>query len=356
MIPTYSSRYPIVFAVLFLTAASVLAAALPANTRVQAGAREPIEAQRLGARTDLVRLDVSVLDKHGNFAGGLAKSAFRVLDDGVEQPVMFFAPVESPARVLVMIETSPAVYLIHDEHLSAAYALVQGLDPADQVALVTYSDLPREALGFTTNKQALLNALNTLQYTIGMGTLNFYDSLAAVVDNLGPANGKSAVVLLSTGIDSSPASHWEPLVRELRGTDVVIFPVALGGALRDDASAGVKGKKHAKKRELLDAPGPDSLGQLTGFARADRALKLLAQISGGRAYFPQSDAEFAPIYREIASTLRHQYVLGIAPAHDGHFHRLTVEVLPDGASRSNKKPKKSPYRIFVREGYLAPSS
>lgn len=315
-----------------------------------------MESEHLGARTDLVRLDVSVLDKHGNFVGGLAKNAFRVLDDGVEQPIVLFTPVEAPARVLVMIETGPAVYLIHDEHLSAAYALVQGLDAADQVALITYSDKPRQALGFTTSKPALLDALNGLQYTIGMGTLNFYDSLAAVVDGFGPGAGKSAVVLLSTGIDSSPASHWEPLVRKLRGTDVVIFSVALGGALRDDASAGTHGERRAKKAETIDAPGPDSLGQLTGFARADRALELLAQITGGRTYFPQSDEDFVPIYREIASALRHQYVLGIAPVHDGQFHPLTVEMFPSGADRPKKERKKSPYRIFVRQGYIAPSN
>jgi Ca-activated chloride channel family protein len=315
-----------------------------------------METQRLGARTDLVRLDVSVLDKHGKFASGLAQRDFRVRDDGVERPIVYFAPVEAPARVLVMIETSPAVYLIHDEHLAAAYALLQGLDPTDQVALVTYSDKPREALGFTTNKSTLLNALSSLQYMIGMGELNFYDSLAAVVDTFGPAAGKSAVVLLTTGIDSSPTSHWEPLVRKLRGTDVVIFSVALGGILRDDASAKSKRGKHAKQAPPASAPAPDSLGQMTGFARADRALKLLAKITGGRAYFPQSDKDFAPIYREIAATMRHQYVLGIAPAHDGKFHSLSVEVFPSSADDTKKKPKKFAHRIFAREGYVAPAN
>src|SRR5690348_12334927 len=141
-----------------------MGAAVRANAHAQSASRTPTAAQPLGASTDLVRLDVSVLDKRGNFVGGLAKGQFRVLDNGVQQPIVFFAPVEAPARVLVMIETSPAVYLIHDEHLSAAYALLQGLDPADQVALVTYSNQPREALGFTADKSAFLGVLNSLQY------------------------------------------------------------------------------------------------------------------------------------------------------------------------------------------------
>jgi Ca-activated chloride channel homolog len=321
-----------------------------------AQAPQPLkEAQPLGARTDIVRLDVSVLDKHGNFAAGLTQEDFRVLDNGVERPIVFFASVESPARVLVMMETSPAVYLIHDEHLAAAYALLQGLDPADQVALVTYSDVPRKVLGFTTNKSEFLGALNSLQYMIGMGQLNFYDSLSAVVDSLPPAEGKSAIVLLTTGIDSSPASHWAPLVRRLRGTDVVIFSVALGGVLRGD-TAKPKRKKHASRGEPDAAQASDSLGELTGFARADRALNLLAQITGGRAYYPQSDKDFAAIYSEIAAALRHQYVLGIAPARDGAFHALSVQVVPGGVAKAKKRPRKPVYRIFARQGYIAPAN
>lgn len=334
-------------------AAWIVAAGLPAICLAQTP-KPLIEAHSLGVRTDLVRLDVSVLDKHGNFVAGLTQGDFHVWDNGAERPIAFFAPVSAPARVLVMIETSPAVYLIHDEHLAAAYALLQGLDPADQVALVTYSDVPRRVLPFTTNKSAFLGALNSLQYMIGMGQLNFYDSLSTVVDTFPPAEGKSAVVLLATGIDSSPASHWAPLVRKLRGTDVVIFPVALGGVLRGDA-AKRKRKRHGNKAESDDAQNSDSLGQLTGFARADRALKLVARITGGRAYFPQSDNDFAPIYSEIAAALRHQYVLGIAPSRDGRFHALNVQVVPGGAADPKSRRKKLGYRILARQGYIAPA-
>ena len=43
------------------------------------------------------------------------------------------------------------------------------------------------------------------------------------------------------------------------------------------------------------------------------------------------------MYHEIASALRHEYVLGIAPAHDGQFHALTVEVLD-----ANGRPMNAP--------------
>ena len=299
-------------------------------------------------------MDASVLDNRGNFVGGLAQNNFRILDNGVEQPIAFFTPVEAPAQILVMIETSPAVYLIHNQHLVAAYALLDGLAAGDEVALVTYDQTPREILKFTADKSALLAALGGVQYTIGMGDLNLYDSISGALDWMGPAAGKRALVLLATGLDSSPPARWDALVRKLRAQDIVIFPVALGGPLRDGRSKKSKSTKGAAKSgDQVSEALPESAAD-AGFAKADRALRNLATITGGHAYFPDSEKDFAPMYREIATALRHQYLLGITPAHDGQFHSLTVEVLDANGQPMTLPAKKPAVRVFAREGYLAP--
>ena len=299
----------------------------------------------LTVATQLVFIDASVLDRQGNFVGGLTERNFRILDNGVESRVVKFTPVEAPAQVLVLLETSPAVYLIHDQHLIAAYALVDGLAPDDQVSLVTYDQEPHEVLKFTTDKSALLSALNGVQFTIGMGDLNFYDSISRTLDSLSPAGGKRALVILGTGLDSSPPAQWDALAQKLRGRDIVIFCVALGGALR---GGGNSPPRKSKK------PAPPESAADQSFAKADRALRSLAAITGGRAYFPQSDNDFVPIYHEIASALRHQYVIGVNPAQDGQFHTLTVEPLDAGGQPMNPPGKKPAVRVFAREGYLAP--
>jgi Ca-activated chloride channel homolog len=307
-----------------------------------ASAQQPNSPAPLATATEIVKVDTSILDNQGNFVGGLSRRNFRVLDDGQAQPIVIFTPVEAPAQVLVMVETSPAVYLIRDQHLVAAYALLDGLAAGDQVALVTYDQSPRLVLQFTADKAAVLSALNTMQYTIGMGELNLYDSISAVLDSLGPSAGKRALVILSTGLDSSPPARWEALVRKLRSDDTVIFPVGLGGVLRGGPAR--KTKKPAPPQSAADA----------GFEKAENALRSLAAITGGRAYFPQSDNDFVPIYHEIASALEHQYVLGIAPAHDAQFHTLTVEPLDANGQRMNSPLKKPAVRVFAREGYWAP--
>ena len=316
---------------------------------------QPAAATSLHTKTELVKLDVSVLDKHGKFVAELNPNQFHVFDNGAEQPVAFFEPMDAPAQILVMIETSPAVYLIHTEHLVAAYALFEGLAVDDQVALVTYSDKPRVVLGFTPDKDALFQAMNNLDYGIGMSQLNFYDSLASAIGWLPPAAGKSAIVLLTTGLDSSTASNWQTLVNKLRGSDVVIFPVALGGYLHGANRKSSKSTGGGANARATEGSEPSSWSVAASFAKADDALRSLARITGGHVYFPESAEEFAAIYKEIGAALRHEYVLGIAPAHDGQFHSLTVQVFAQGNGDGKRSAVRPGWRTFAREGYLAPS-
>lgn len=312
--------------------------------------------QVLQTTAELVKLDVSVADNRGDFLASLSQSDFRILDNGIERPTTFFTPVDAPARVLVLIETGPAVYLIQSDHLAAAYALIDGLDPRDQVALAAYDNAPRHIVPFTSDKSLLLAALGGIQYNIGMGELNFYGSLAEVLNWLEPDPGKRAVVLLTTGLDSSQPSHWDALVEKARRDDIVIFPVALGGSLRSTAPAKGKGKKTQPGGTNSDVHAIGS-GNPVSFARADQDLRALASMTGGRAYFPDSRQDFVAIYRQIAAMLRHQYVLGFAPAHDGQLHSLSVELVSSqAAGRAAKSRSKNPeYQIFSRSGYLAPT-
>ena len=308
-------------------------------------------AQRpLEAKTELVKLDVTVLDDSGNFVGGLTQDKFHVLDNGAERPLLFFTPVEAPARVVVMLETSPAVYLVHDEHIAAAYALLAGLAQDDQVALVSYADVPKELVPFTTDKGALLNALASDQYMMGMTELNLYQSTTAVVDGISAAPGKKAIVLLSTGLDTSSPEHFSALLQKVRAQDVVIFAVGLGGSLNaQNPDPKVKAAKKSKPRN--DPPAESGI-----LEKAQAALRQLATITGGAAYFPGSGQDFAIAYQEIASALRHEYVLGIAPEHDGQVHKLNVSVASpvDPGAKHRKDHDRPPYRIAAREGYVAP--
>lgn len=326
-----------------------------------AGAQPPTSAQeqeaQIAVRVELVNLDVTVTDGRGNYVRGLTRERFRVLDEGQPQPITHFTPMEAPAQVLLLVETGPAVYLIHRQHLAAAHRLLEGLAAEDAVALATYDAEARLAAPFTSDKRALQQQISGLRYNLGNSRLNFFGSLAAAVDWLATTPGKKSIVLLTTGLDDGPPARWEALLERLGASEAAIFPVALGGELRDPP----------KKNQAVS---PDALQVAESFAQASRRLEEIAALTGGRAFFPREAKEFEGIYRQIATILRHTYRLGFAPpARDGKVHRVGVQLLDEqgrvlgpleqeAASGAEQPVAGSSgrvrYRLYHRRGYVAP--
>ncbi|HJY85884.1 MAG TPA: VWA domain-containing protein [Candidatus Acidoferrales bacterium] len=300
-----------------------------------------------------VNVEVTVTDAQGNFVSNLRRENFRVLDEGREQPVTNFSSIEAPAQVLVLVETSPAVYLIHRQHLHAAYALLEGLAEDDRVALATYDGTARLVLGFTANKQEVAQALGALDYNLGTGQLNLFEALCATIEWLKPLSGKKAIVLLTTGLDTSGSSRRDKLLHELRATDAVVLPIALGGELR---------QPDAKKSKTKRAPAVRTAEEPElSFQEADRTLKTIAETSGGHAYFPRDARDFTRIYQQISALLRHQYSLGFPPLiHDARYHKVQVQVLDAQGRVIGPAEAVSPadaaaaYGVRSRPGYMAP--
>jgi Ca-activated chloride channel homolog len=336
-------------------AASICATASPSTQQ-----QKPIE-----SHAALVIVEASVADKHGNFLGALDRSQFHVFDDGVEQPLSIFQTVQEPPAVCVLVETSPAVYLIQRDHLVAAYALLDGLPADAQVALATYDTGSRLVLPFTTDKAALLGILDGLQYFLGPGDLSFYDAVNNTLSWLEARHSKQALLVLSIGLDSSPAMHWEALERQIQTGYVQIFSVALGGELRDYKGKGAHkpdaaGKKgNAEERDsgnaIASLPTQGPPPTQPDFQRATKALQTIAEESGGRAYFPSKSGDFVRFYQQIAAQLRNQYFLAyVPPARDGKVHAIEVRITDAQGKILGSTKANNALHIYARQSYLAP--
>jgi hypothetical protein len=88
------------------------------------------------------------------------------------------------------------------------------------------------------------------------------------------------------------------------------------------------------------------------FAAADRRLQLIAELTGGRAYFPMNGKAFQETYKQVAEIVRHEYSLAFAlPRTDGAIHSIDVKVERGGAAG---KSASAAYRVDHRKGYQAP--
>lgn len=323
-----------------------------------ANAQQPDEAIRVSV--DRVSASVTVTDPRGNFVEGLRREDFHVFDDGTEQPITDFAAIEEPAQVLLMVEAGPAVYFLEGSHLQAARALLDGLSPGDRVAVVKYDEGAEGVLDFSADKRDAEAALSMVRFNLGFGMLNLSSSVSTVLDWLAKVQGKKTLVLLSTGVDTSPAEVRKALMDRAATTDVRILAVSLSAEIRSGPEAPAKGDK---KRVAPDK----SAATAEEFAKADHLLTALAEATGGRVYFPKNAKDFSSAYAEIAQLVRHEYSLAFAPPHaDGKIHSIEVRVgaIAAGAIAGVAAAGAGPgapgetkaYRVDCRRAYVAPSS
>jgi Ca-activated chloride channel homolog len=307
---------------------SILCLPLAAISRAQL----PTEPIRVSV--DRVNVSVIVTDSRGNFVEGLRREDFHVFDNGIEQPLTDFLPIEESAQLVLLIESGPAVLFLGENHLRAAAVLLKDISPSDRVAIVTYSKVPELVQDFSSKSEAW-DALQRLNFMAGFGELNLSSSLSNTIDWLTPLPGKKTIVLLSTGVDTSESANWQDIQKKLEISDIRVLAVSLSGEFR----------KPAKAKKLSPQARSDRTYVTQVFTEADRSLRKISELTGGRAYFPQDAKEFDRAYTEIAQLIRHEYSLAFAPvSHDGELHSIEV------------KAKQPSYRVDHRRAYLAPTS
>jgi Ca-activated chloride channel family protein len=317
-----------------LALALLLTALLSAFLGVGAQEKPQEQAPTIRVNVDRVNVGVIVTDTHGHFVENLRREDFHVFDNGIEQPLTGFATFDEPAQVLLLIESGPAVVFLGKSHFHAADTLLNSLAPGDRVAIASYSKDPELLFDFTPDKTMARLALQNLNFMAGFGDLNLSSSLASAIDWLTTLPGKKTIVVLSTGLDTSPPEKWPMVQQKLKASDVRILAVSLSGDFR----------KPAKHRKLSPQERSDRAFVKRGFAAADQSLHQLSEATGGRVYFPKNQKQFDRAYAEIAQLVRHEYSLAFTPpSHDGQVHSITVKVKSFGR------------RVDHRQAYLAPA-
>jgi Ca-activated chloride channel homolog len=308
-------------------------------------AQESVAQQGPPLKTSVNRVNVgvTVTDSRGRFVSGLRREEFRIFDNDVEQPIADFLPVDEPAQFLLLIESGPSVFLFARHHILAADRLIASVAPDDRVGIATYSRQPALVLGFTADKAMARLALRSVDFRTGFGDLDLSNSISSAIDGLMVVPGKKSIVLLSTGVDTSPELQWEFLLPKLQISDVRVIGVSLAGDIR----------KPMKKKRLSPKEEMDRAELEKGFAEADASLRQISQATGGRVYFARNTKEFAKAYSEIAELLRHEYSLAFAPAIlDGKVHTLRVEVKQPGL-RVDHRPA---YLAALADAIASPSN
>jgi len=264
--------------------------------------------------TDLVVLNVTVLDKNGKFVPGLKPTDFQIFEDGAGQKVAGFTAEETPFAAAILLDTSGSMESRLTLGRSAAIRFLDGLREEDVAAIYNFDSKVEQMQDFSPGRDLPARAFGL--HTKMMTVLN--DAVLRAADDLAKRTEKRrAIVVLSDGGENSSRASADKALDHALQTGATIYAVNMSET----------------------GPGRDIAGT--------SILKNLADKSGGRYVASPGGQELRDSFAAIAEELGHQYTLvyrSLNRARDGKWRAIQIKL-----ARPN-------VTVRTRKGYRAPKS
>ncbi len=271
-------------------------------------------------KTDLVTLTLTVTDLYGRYVSGLNKNAFTIIDNNQEQDITFFSDSDAPISVGILFDVSGSM---GGEKISKARkALARFIatsHPSDEYFLIAFNSKAQLLLDRTRDGDAVLDKLTLVQ---PKNNTALYDAVYLGIEKVTKgSHNKRALLIISDGQDNSSRYNFGEVRRLIKESDVVSYAVGIMNGNDSSSPNGMQGQA------FLDE---------------------ICSVTGGKAFYPQTDVEMDEIFERIALELRHQYSVGYIPKDfqpDGKWRKVKVKV----------KPPRGLPRLTVRgrDGYYA---
>lgn len=304
--------------------------------------------------TDVVNVEAVVYNKKtGGLLQGLKKENFEIYEDGIKQEIENFATPEAPVTMVLLLEYSKLVDLLGSptggffepgriEILRPAYEFVQRfVQPKDFISIVAYDIRPTPLVDFTDDKGKLMAAVNLLlRNNPAFSESNFFDALkfvlrggvgdAVVLEDspqakaeyagLYEVNARTAIMLVSSGIDTFSKINFDEARKVVENSGVPIYVIGTGNMFlkRYDQQLDP-----GRGLEMYGIPDRMTLLQ------AQNTLKTFADSTGGKYYPVTFPGEIPSVLQSVSAMVRNMYSLGYTPTNtrrDGKRRKIQVKV------------------------------
>src|SRR5262245_21365362 len=308
----------LIVATLLILSVSTVVARTARRQGAQEAPAEKKSAQTLKIDVDLVLVSATVTDSLNRYVSGLESQHFQIWEDKVEQKLEYFSAEDVPISVGVIFDVSGSMKDKIATARNAAATFLKTGNPEDEYFLVEFANRPELTSDFTTDVSKLQNKL-LLAPAKGMTAM--YDSVYVGLEKLKEgSNPKKALLLITDGEDNRSRYTFQNVKDFVKEQDVQIYGIGIVDEWNSQLSAGHTGRA---------------------------MIEELADLTGGRAFFPDSVYELEDICTKIAVELKNQYVLGFHStngAKDGKWRKLRVKVNPPkGIEHLNVRAKSGYY-------------
>jgi VWFA-related protein len=195
-------------------------------------------------------LDVAVTDKQGRPVPDLTRNDFTVRVDGKPVPIDYFALVDqgtihapdlatvSPDRVLDAYRKEGEAYVprhfliyvdsgdlspgVRNRALDQMKDFITRLGPTDTARVVLFDRLPRELTEWTSSKETLLSAINTMEKGVGMSRLQNEMQTLRTIDS---TRSRQSRLMLANTYAEQEATEIETMIKDMRAQLATLTPL-----------------------------------------------------------------------------------------------------------------------------------
>jgi VWFA-related protein len=294
----------------------------PASTPSQPAPRPPTQQNAEDNGTFVIRKDVdevllhaTVVDDRQRIVTTLDKGDFTVFEDGKPQTIISFHHEDIPVAMGIVIDNSGSMREKRTKVNQAALNLVRSSNPQDEVFVVNFNDEYYLDQDFTNDLLKLKEALEKID---AKGGTALYEAVVASADHLkrDAKLERKVLFVVTDGEDNASRETLEQAVKQLQEEN--------GPSLY---AIGILGDEEHPKR-------------------ARHALEIIAQRTGGLAFFPKTLDEVDEISRQVAHDIRNQYTIGYKstnPRSSGGFRQIRVEAKAKGHGKMSVRTKSGYY-------------
>ncbi|HEV7905317.1 MAG TPA: VWA domain-containing protein [Pyrinomonadaceae bacterium] len=298
--------------------------------------------------TNLVNVLFNAADKNRRFITTLRQEDVQIFEDDVPQSISDFQrATDLPLSLAILVDVSGSQENTLPDEKEAAHAFIDSVmrPERDRAAVVSFMGYATIEQDMTGDRASLHRAVESLFVAPPPPRPS---ATATPVSDAPVASGDDAYdprEARSTAIwDAIWATCRDMLANTPTGTRRAIILLSDG---KEDSNSPLK-KQDAIDAAIQADASIYSIG-IGDYEFDEGALKKISERTGGRAFFPEDEAQLNAAFAQIEQELRTQYLLAYSPANkarDNTFRRLRLELV-------NPELRKEKLKLTYRNGYFA---
>jgi len=193
------------------------------STFAQSQNQTVVTEQAITVNTTLVNIPVVVTDKKGEYLSALQTEDFTVYENGVKQKIELFSSENTPASILVMMESANTNPSVFPYAKLIANILVEKLRAEDSMAIISFEDrIITNTSRFTDDQKELKEALEVA--TASISSPKLYDAVFIATDKvLKKVPGRKILVIISTGEDKGSTHSEKETLNAFIESDTIVY-------------------------------------------------------------------------------------------------------------------------------------